>query len=158
MAIKVQVEAEKALLYLSRVAKQARTLTPVLNSIGADWEGRAKLTFLEQRDPWGNSWTPLKDTTLKLRRQRGSSSTEILKDSGAMLRSVTKDVSGNTLTLSIDGPAAIHQEGNPENRLFGNLAPIPARPIFPIKNGAVDLPDAWEQGALQIVESLLEGL
>lgn len=91
-------------------------------------------------DPWGVPWAPLAKSTLERRRQRGNLDSSPLVDTGEMRRSLlVEDVAG-TATLSMDGPAMVHQFGSSSKH-------IPKRPIFPIDPTSEQLiiPDSWSR-------------
>lgn len=109
---------------------------------------RAKIAegFDAQRDPWGNRWAPLKDSTLRLRQARGSTSTRILDDTSRMRRSLrTRDD-----TVTIATPADFHQTGG-AIKVFGRgRAWLPRRAIMPIDtNGLPNPPDSWMEQVRQ---------
>lgn len=111
------------------------------------YDQRVRTTFRTETDPWGIAWEPLKQTTLDA---RSNDSTAILVDSAKMFRSLdtgmTSDTEGFITVGTDDRFPEVHQFGNPNNTAWGGaLAPIPARPMFPIRAATreVDLPDPW---------------
>lgn len=147
--------------------------------------------FKAQSDPWGSAWRPLSETSLELlargglkarvkAARRGSAPTRyamrgsppsgglggrrLLQDTGRLLGSLHRP-EGTSKVLTGVVYAAVHQFGNPDNRLpntaRGRPAPIPARPFFPMrKGGGVDLPAAWRDAlldaAVDVVRRVME--
>jgi phage gpG-like protein len=122
-------------------------------------EQRVRQTFRDEADPWGTPWPPHSPVTLARREKRGNASIQKLIDTGAMFDSLHTEESGDGFDVVIGGAdmwPGVHQEGNPNNRMFGKaLAPIPARPMFPIRNDRVDLPGEWAQAILAPLEDLM---
>lgn len=150
--LKITVNRQEAEEKLGRLATVGKDLDPVKKS--ARWL-RAQIAqgFDEQRDPWGNAWVPLSDTTLGLRRRAGSASTKILVDSGEMRSSLrTRDD-----TVEIRPPAEYHQAGG-VIRVFGQgYGILPRRPIMPInEQGEADLPDPWMDQIVQFFNDWLD--
>lgn len=150
-------EVQQALGNLLRRLANPR---PALESIGAAVVADTDLAFRGQSDPWGQPWTPLSAVTQARRRQGpGTGSNQILRDSGMLANSINYQVSDDAVivgTLVGTGRqyAAVHQFGNPANRMFntpsGHPAPIPARPFLPIRGNQVDLPASLRAEILAI--------
>ena len=123
-------------------------------------EQRVRQTFRDEADPWGAPWPPHSPVTLALREKRGNASIQKLIDSGAMFDSLHTEETPEGFDVVMGGPGmwpGVHQRGNPDNRMFGNAsAPIPARPMFPIRDDRVDLPGEWAQAILAPLEALME--
>lgn len=104
---------------------------------------RAELakTYDAQRDPYGVPWRPLSEVTLRIRRAKGRTGTEILKDTLKMRRSLrVRDDK-----VEIRTPAEFHQKGG-WGRMFGKQPRyLPQRKILPItKTGRIELPKGWK--------------
>lgn len=109
--------------------------------------------FAEQRDPWGEPWQPLADSTLAIRRARKNFSTRILEDTTTMRRSLrVRDD-----TVEIRFPAVMHQNGG-WIRVFGKgRALLPRRAIMPIDEaGEPNPPDAWMEKVVEFFRIYLE--
>jgi len=83
---------------------------------------------------------------------------KILFNVGHLRNSIVSQVTGRRVRVSAGGPASKYaraqQYGNPRNKLFGkHLAPIPARPYLPIRNGRVDLPPALRAEVVEMVRA-----
>lgn len=129
-------------------------LSHPMASIGQTLVTETDLAFRGQRDPWGNAWTKLRDSTL--RRRRGKSA-HILRDTGRLANSINYHATRDSVTVGTDVIyAATHQFGRPDNRFYntpkGRPAPIPSRPFLPIRNGRVDLPQDTLQSILGVLE------
>ena len=155
----ITIDLGEARKVIKQATGSSKNFTETYRRIAPIWKSFIDDTFLDQRDPWGNSWAPLKDSTLKLRRRKGYGGSDALVVSGTLQRSPEISVYKDSLTFTLDGLAAIHQVGNPRNRMVGKWrAPIPARPMIPVrKGGAVELPDSWRQVAYENMIAMLEG-
>ena len=137
--LKISLDRREAEALLGRLATIGKDLDPVKQAARFV---RAQIAqgFVDQRDPYGNSWKPLADATLKLRMRAGNSSTQILDDSGEMRRSLR--VRDDTVTIRT--PAEFHQTGGPMIMFGKHRAWLPQRRIMPINDqGQADLPEAW---------------
>lgn len=144
--IKIQVDVKDATDSLSRLGTVGNAPEPKLASLQF-FVDRIDQGFAEQRDPYGNTWTPLSDVTLGLR--RGSN---ILDASGAMRGSLKID--GDTVVM--DDPASFHQEGG-EISVFGRSGhTLPQRRIFPIIGDQVVLPPYWEASVLDFYDAWIQ--
>ena len=116
--------------------------SPALAAVGEVLREDIEQRFQTQTDPWGAPWGPHSPVTVKLRARRGRSG-KILQITRVLANSVwTRIESGKRVVVGMAAPyAKVHQFGNPNNRLFGKgpRAPIPARPMLPLRNGKVDL-------------------
>jgi phage gpG-like protein len=123
-------------------------------------EQRVRQTFRDEADPWGNPWPPHSPVTLDRREKRGNASIQMLIDSGAMFDSLHTEEGTEGFDVVMGGPGmwpGVHQNGNPSNRMFGKAsAPIPARPMFPIRNDVPELPGEWAQAILAPLETLMQ--
>ena len=76
-----------------------------------------------------------------------------------MYASIANGATMDTAQVSMGGEGMfpdVHQFGNPNNKAWGRgRAPIPARPMFPIRGGMGDAPPTWwEAVAAPIVEAI----
>ncbi|MBA8886159.1 hypothetical protein FHW12_000350 [Dokdonella fugitiva] len=110
-------------------------------------EQRVRQTFRDEADPWGSPWAPHSPVTTGLRARRGNTRVSLLIDTGKMFSTIRSGVEGNEAFVAIGGEGTfpeVHQRGNPDNKAWGRgRAPIPARPMFPLRGDEVELPDAW---------------
>jgi len=140
----LHVDAREANRMLDEASHRCHNMTSALEKSKVFLEGNIHQGFAQQRDPWGNAWLPLQDSTLSLRKRRGNSGSKILSDTGTMEQSLKTVVDTQGLTMTMDDFSGVHQEGNPANLIFNRAsAPIPARRIFPTINDDVVFPDAW---------------
>lgn len=143
---------------LREARERIADLRPAMQEIGAAVQSETDLSFREQRDPWGNAWAALSDVTLS--RRRGTSA-QILSDTRRLSNSVNVRASAESVEIGTNVVyAAVHQFGNPANRMYntprGNPAPIPARPFLPIRNGGLDLPAGVRDDVMDIINRYLE--
>lgn len=146
---KLKIDVAAAANGLRGMMKRGRTIGNALKEVSNLWRSKVEQGFQNQRDPYGNAWEPLKDSTLRLRQRKGIFGSQILSETGEMAQSLEVEVSNKEIRMTMDDPAEIHQYGNPTNRMFGKgIAPIPQRKIFPIQGGQVELPADWSVEAL----------
>lgn len=113
-----------------------------LRQAAGEVRDRAQASLAANADPWGNAFQALSPWTLRLYATEGDPRGSI----GPTLRA-TYDEAGKRGVVRPSGRGQrfgfFKQFGNPNNRMFDNekLAPIPARPFLPIRDGGgVDLP------------------
>ena len=84
-------------------------------------------------------------------------SAKILRDTGRLAGSVNYRASRDQVVVGSNVIyAATQQFGRADNRMFGRaLAPIPARPFLPIRNGRLDLPAATRAALLDLLHDAL---
>lgn len=161
MTVTVTVQVQPAMALLNKIIQAAGDARAAFSSIAFTLEQRIALGFEDQRDPWGNPWAPLSDTTLNRRRDGGRDGVSILRDTGVMFGSLASSATADAVEISISGPQVLAQQfGNPANRFFntpkGRPAPIPARPMLPIRpGGQADLPPDWMQEVVDVMTAHL---
>jgi phage gpG-like protein len=101
-------------------------------------EEEVRNTFRDERDPWGHPWPPHAPSTVMARKRKGNTRTSLLIDKGDMYSSIQRTSDANSATVSMDGPAEVHQDGTTTAGRSHNVR-IPPRPMFP----SDDPPDAW---------------
>jgi phage virion morphogenesis protein len=134
------------------------------------------LGFTDQQDPWGNAWAPL---------SARSRSGQPLRDTGRLMNSIDKQISGNTLTVGTNVCyGLVHQFGatvtaqKPTGNNICNYTPkgakrlawsaggaihfaksvtIPARPFMPIQpGGGGELPASWDDEIGESIASMIQ--
>lgn len=158
--IRITVDDEGAQRTLAAVIRRAGDLSEPMRESADVLEQRIRQTFRDAADPWGMPWAPLSDVTLKQRARRGNTRQSILLDRGYMYASLRRESNGDSATVSMGGPdtfPAVHQFGSPDNRAWGGaMAPIPARPMFPIRESGADLPQAWADEVIAPIAEAME--
>lgn len=121
--------------------------------IGNVIERSVRENFNERRDPWGQPWAPISPVTRALSRKLGDGTESTL--AATIFRRVTD--AGKRVVVGLASPAArIRQTGRPNNMIFGRAAaPIPARPVLPLRGSTVDLPNELLE---RVREALRRGL
>lgn len=120
-------------------------------------------TFRTETDPWGQPWPALSPATLRQRLRAGHTSTSMLNVTSKLFRSLKRGVETNLRAYVSIGEGAedrfaeVHQWGNPNNTMFGHPAPIPARPMFPVRtrDERGDLPAEWAKRMMQPLDDLV---
>lgn len=97
-------------------------------------EQELRNAFRDQADPWGSSWPAHADATIQKRLRAGNTSTQKLIDTGAMYASTEHASTSDSASVSMDGPAEVHQFGNSR---------IPPRPMFPVDHSHDGPPQQW---------------
>lgn len=153
----LKIDVSSAAAGIRGMLKRGKTITNAMKRVSRLWKEKIQVGFDQQRDPYGNKWEPLKDSTLRLRKARGFSGAEILRETGDMAESLEVSASTKEVILSMDDPSQIHQYGNPNNRMFGKgIAPIAERKIFPVRDGEASLPADWSDEALAILATYVK--
>lgn len=116
--------------------------SPALKAVGEMLREDVEMRFQTESDPWGNAWAPLSPVTVALRAKAGQLG-KILQRTRNLANSAfwRLDDTKRRVVVSLSAPyARVQHFGNPSNKLFGKTpAPIPARPILPLRGGRVDL-------------------
>lgn len=133
------IDAKSALACLTRVEALAAKPTEPLQQVGERTKARIVNTFRTSSDPWGTAWPELKKSTLLARAKKGSPASIPLIDTSRMFQSLMTASIGDSQIVSIAGFNRF-----PEVHQYG-YGPIPARPMFPIRNDRVELPAEWEK-------------
>ncbi len=83
-------------------------LTPLMQAIGSVLEGSTRQRFADKQSPNGVSWAVLMPSTVKAKNGRSN----ILVDSGDLLRSITFHASNDSVVIGTDRPyGKYHQTG-----------------------------------------------
>lgn len=105
-------------------------IAPILDEIGSLVQDSVLLNFREQHDPEGNDWLELSDATLAQRRKNGRGA-EILRDRGILNRSITYNVSGQSVEIGTDEKYAnMMQYGGKKADFPWLWGDIPERPFL----------------------------
>lgn len=132
--VSVQLDDRQVQAALTRLVGQVTDLRPVLDALAQVVVTRADLSFRGEQSPDGAAWHPLSAATL--RRRRGSSA-QILSDTRDLANSISAQPASahEVIVGTAIKYAAVHQFGNPNNRMYntprGHPAPIPPRPFLP---------------------------
>ena len=132
--VSVQLDDRQVQAALTRLVGQVTDLRPVLDALAQVVVTRADLSFREEQSPLGAAWKTLSDVTLQ--RRRGSSA-KILSDTRILANSISAQPASahEVIVGTAVEYAAVHQFGNPNNRMYntprGHPAPIPPRPFLP---------------------------
>lgn len=121
-------------------------LTPVMRDIGNEVVNMMREYFADSKDPWGTAWAPL------IHRAG-----QPLLDTGRMRNSIFAVADSDGVTIkSADTPGKVrmHQFGGVSRGMYRGST-IPARPFFPIRNNAADLPGDMSTAIVNIVERYL---
>ena len=156
MAITVALEpkGKRNLERLEGLLKSIDDLSWVLEQTGQAVVSHIDLGFRNSTDPYGDKWAPLSPVTIK--RRRGSSS-QILKDTGALANSFNYDIlrGQNVLVVgSTDIKSTTHQFGARKGS-YGKGVPwgdMPARKLIPDESG---LPVEIEDEIAEITQEFL---
>ena len=99
---------------------------------------RIRGTFREMTDPWGQPWPPHSPVTLAARERAGEASVQMLISKGAMYASIKASSTPQQAVIEAGEGIEyfnVHQFGNAKNKAWGRgSAPIPARPMFPMRD------------------------
>ena len=135
---------------LTAMAARVADMQPAMREIGETLKANIQMGFRDGADPWGRSWDPL-------RHRQG----QPLRDTGQLMNSINWQVDGRqgvTIGPSDNaGKARMHQFGGRVTRGPWAGARIPARPYLPIRDGFIDLPRAWADEVVEIVDAHIGG-
>ena len=152
MTVRIDIDsasAERAFESLQRLAGNAQRPLQVAAAV---MEQRVRQTFRDEADPWGNPWPAHSSVTTRQRERRGNTRASLLIDTGKMYSTIRSGADATEAFVAIGGEGTfpeVHQSGNPANTAWGRgRAPIPARPMFPLRGGGVDLPSEWANDLL----------
>lgn len=155
--VQIKVDNKQALASLRKSLYAVRNMKSAMEKAARFIEMQIDQGFINQRDPYGVGWLPLKDTTLRLRQLRGNFSSVVLQDSGNMRESLDATATSKTVVVKMDDFSGIHQTGNQFNRMFGGpQAPVPMRRIFPIIDDQVIFPLTWEEEITSYFDDLIK--
>lgn len=156
--IGLRIDSREVTGNLSKAIASCEAMTIAMEQTASLFTQKITSEFQSQTDPYGQTWDPLTDTTISLRRRAGNQSVKVLIDKGDMLASLQSIVAGNTVEVSMQDPAGVHQEGNPSNRVYGGpLGPLPQRKIFPFQGEEVMLPDDWGNQIGSFFSQMIKG-
>jgi phage virion morphogenesis protein len=158
--ITLEVNSQPVLAMLQRIMQAGVHLRPALEDIGDALENAARLTFVDQVDPYGHPWAPLSPVTLERRRKAGAGA-QILRDTGRLANSLTYVASDTEVLVGTNVIyAGTHEFGAPRGSYGatrrGSPIPwgdVPARQFLPDERG---LPPDQEADVLQILTRYLD--
>jgi phage virion morphogenesis protein len=161
MAVTVVVNDAGLNSALQELKRRTDDLSEPLGEIGIEFAERVRQQFSKGADPYGNKWAALSEVTQAKDsgRRRGG---EPLRDTGRLMASINSSMRDGGKSVAIGSTnvayAGSHQFGARQGQYgrtrrngpipWGN---IPARPFFPIRGNAVDLPDEWSRVAREII-------
>lgn len=142
---------------LTRLSNGIRNPTHAMQDIGRALGNITEDAFQAESSPFGRSWPPLAESTLRARRQgRGRGSSKILQDTGQLAASITHGGDSHSAWVGASKTyAAIHQFGGRAGR--GHRVEIPARPFMPV-DIAGNLAPVAQAEILRIVNAYLANL
>lgn len=133
---------DRALARLEAIEGGLRGTDATLQSIGEVIRRHVQERFASRTDPWGGAWAPLSPTTIAIAQKRGKPT------GGAGIAGAFKaELVGKVLHIELGSQvAAAFQNGAPSTFVFGRKRTTrPARPILPLRNGVLDMPEAWKE-------------
>lgn len=147
--IEVRYDAEDANRLLGELRRRMSDLTPVMEAVGQVIVSGTQQRFIEQKDPTGRAWEPLKPATIARRRRGGSTgSPQILRDTGRLMNSISYKATSKQVSIFTNVEyAGAHQSGIPWRNL-------PARPFIGISPADNEAIVEILQGYIQANETL----
>lgn len=122
---------------LDRLRDKAGHLAPALKNIGEELLRTTQQRFLLQKDPQGNRWASLKDSTKAAKAARGYNPRKILTMRGHLADTIRYQANENRMRVGTNRIyGAIHQFGGEAGR--GGTASIPARPFLGVSRSDTD--------------------
>lgn len=142
-ALTVIVEDAQARALIDRFVELGVETAPLTRESALLMEQEARNAFRSESDPWGAPWPPHAPSTVNKRVRAGNTSTQKLIDTGAMYASMSNESDPTSASVSMDGPAEVHQFGT-MNAGRGHNVRIPPRPIFPIDDDREPPGNWWD--------------
>ncbi len=159
--VSITIDDAAALRALNRIQHSLTDSRDLMDRLGSTLVDQVRLTFRDNRDPWGSSWARLKDSTIA-RRRKGSD--KPLRDTGRLMNGITHrvindhevEVGTNTEYASTHQfGARLGQYGQTRRGTPIPWGDIPARSFMPIRNGHADLPESWRRQLHQVAHDWL---
>jgi hypothetical protein len=159
-AVKLRVTRRVETATLDTWARVFSAPSPALEEVGELVEEHVLLSASARRDPWGKAWRKLKPSTIAIKAKRD-------KRANILGTGFTRKVTERRVGVGFASPIArIQHSGIRQNRLFGRrgsgegmsgprlrsgaftrgeIKPVPARPLLPLKRKKVRLPPALQE-------------
>jgi len=110
--IEAKANTAPVVALLNQLGAHLKDLTPAMDSIATTLLTEVDLAFTTERDTGGYAWAPLKESTLKRRRDQGRDGVSILRDNGLLATSFSTKVTKFSATVGTnDIRAGTHQFG-----------------------------------------------
>lgn len=138
---------------LNQIASEISNTKPLMLELGNHLYNIARDSFEHEKDPYGNNWSPIKESTKKYK-----TTAKMLFDSGTMQNNLINKSSNSQAIVGIDATymdfsyPAMHQFGSKDGKL-------PARPFMPINEDMSlydDVEDELEDIVFEFIESVLK--
>jgi phage gpG-like protein len=179
ISIKVNDAPVQALL--NRLAQSVKNMQPALSEIGSTLVNNIGMGFKSSTSPYGEKWKPIGQAAIlgRMGKNKGNftkdgkisktgqgvamSGFQPLMSSGVLRNSITQTVEGSSVVVGTNVKyAATHQFGAKQGA-YGRTrrgGPIPwgnihARPFMPIRNSKAELPSAWRDEFVGILQRRL---
>lgn len=104
----VRIDDRAFVDYLERIQRRLGDLTPVMQDIGMEMEGRVSARFESRTDPWDNSWAPWEPATRESYPEDGNR--RLLDRYGGMLESLSHSADANSVRVGFGDPVAVYHE------------------------------------------------
>lgn len=104
----VRIDDRAFVDYLAQVRQRLSDLTPVMQGIGMEMEGRISARFESRTDPWGNNWAPWEPATRESYPEDGNR--RLLDRYGDMLASLNHSADANSVRVGFGDPVAVYHE------------------------------------------------
>ena len=154
--IAIEVDDRAVLDALGQLMQRVEHPAPAFAAVGEALKSNIQGGFSDSTDPWGGAWQALSQTTQSIRGGRRMGGQPLL-DTGKLRNSINyfADDGGVEIgTADTEGKALMQQFGG-HSKLF--KASVPARPFLPIRNGTADLPPAWQDEVMAIIQKFITG-
>ena len=104
----IQVDDKALRDVLATLTRQMSDLTPVMNSIGMEMEGRVSGRFQSRTDPNGQAWVPWAPATLEYYPQKGNR--KLLDRYGDMLLSLSHQATKDSVRIGFGKAYSTYHE------------------------------------------------
>lgn len=111
LTLEIKEDTEKGIKILKSINTDIKDFKPTLKKVGILMLASVQHNFIQQGRP--TRWKPLAPMTLAMRRGKGSSSAQILRDTGRLMNSINYKVENDQVKIGTNVPyASIHQFGS----------------------------------------------
>lgn len=137
LVVRTTIERRVRTASIEEWSKAISAPEPGMEAIAEVIGAQVDASFASRTDPWGNAWAPLSPTTIEIRAQRGDRGGSLRRTKYArVLDGGRRAVVGLAASF-----ARAFGSGAPLNKAFGRgSAPIPARPVLPLRGRRVEPP------------------
>ncbi len=142
---KTEIHSQPVEDLLNRLIRQGQNMSPVMEAIGMELEGRVSNRFETKTDPNGATWAPWKPSTVKSYPKDGHR--KLMDRYGDMLASLTHQSDRDSAVIGFGQPYAEYHETGTKNMVARRL----------LTNGGGSIGRGDEQAVLKLINAHFAG-